>query len=204
VSTKSCIIESYAESTPTPVNGPLDRWAASGSYTKISAISPIGPTSQTIQSKVNNDHQTFNFEKIAFQSGTVINKIELVATAMKVGTQTTKMSLTFAKGSTLSDLPAGGIPIASTTVFDPYTRDVTKDPVTGTSLSLNQIKYMTVEGTAAGTPITFGVAQNTDGKTILVNAVFLRYNFKDEIKPTTTETHSGTVGNNGWYKFLFL
>lgn len=201
VATKSCITESYAESTPLlPNYASIDKWTASGSYTKISAVSPVGPTSQTIQSKVNNDHQTFNFEKITFQPGTVINKIELVATAEKVGTQTTKMSLTFAKGSTLSDLPSGGFPIASTTSFDPYTRDITKDPVTGIPLTLNQIKYMTVEGTAAGTPITFGVAQNTDGKTILVDKVFLRYNFTDTIKPTTTETHLGTLGNNGWYK----
>ena len=182
-----------AESTPTlPTYSSLDKWTASGSYSKISAVSASG--SQTIQSKVNNDHQTFNFEKINFPSETVIEKIELIATAKKAGPQTTKMSLTFAKGTTLSDLPLGGTPM--TTSFVDYTRDVTNHPGTTTPLSLTEIGTWQVGGT--GLPITFGVAQNTDGKTVLVDKSVLKIRFQDHTPPDTTVGTCDDEGNNGW------
>ena len=193
--TKSYQIEVPAVSTPAlPTYASLDKWTATGSYTKILAVSSSTDT-QTIQSKVNNDHQTFNFETINFPSETVIEKIELVANAVKVGTQTTKMALTFAKGTTLSDLPLGGTPM--TTSFADYTRDVTNHPGTTTKISLDEIKTWKVGGT--GDPITFGVAQNTDGKTIKVGKSVLKIRFIDNTKPTTTPSLSGTLGGGGWY-----
>jgi len=181
--TKSVVIEVPAEKEPSLAN--LNTWTATltdPQYDKIQAVSSVD--GRTIQSDINNDHQTFNFEKISFQSGTPINKIDLIATAMKAGPQNTKMSLTFATGGTLSDLPLGGIPMTRNFEPYPYPVDLTSQ------FSLTEINTWLDDVT--GNPITFGVAQNTDGKKVLVDKVVLRIDFTDNLLPSTT----AKIGDN--------
>ncbi|HSB56239.1 MAG TPA: hypothetical protein VLD38_00310 [Nitrosopumilaceae archaeon] len=197
-STKSVIIEVPPVSTPTlPTYASVDKWRTGATtYTKLDAVLIKETTSDKyITSNVNNDHQTYNFEKIAFQPGTVINKIDLIATAKKSGPQTTKMSLVVAKGTTTSDLPLGGIPM--TTSYVDYIRDVTKDPASGLPFTLTEVSTWQSGGT--GVPLTFGVAQNTDSKDVLVTKISMKINFKDEIVPTTTAQINGASPTGGTY-----
>ena len=175
----------------------LDKWSlGSTGYTKVQAVELKETPDKYVKSSVNNDHQTFNFEKINFPSETTINKIVLVATAARSGTQTTKMSLSIAKGTSLSDLPSGGIPMTNTYVE--YTRDVTNNPfvATPTLFTLAEVKAMQ----SGGSPLTFGVAQNTDGKEVKLTKLALLINFKDNTMPTSSASGSCTAGNNGWCK----
>ena len=193
--TKSVIIEVPAKSNS---SGTLNHWLPTlGSSSDKTADVLVAEDGQTIQSKINNDHQTFNFEKITFQQGTLINKVELVATAKKAASQTTKMSLTFAKGNTVSDLPLGGIPMTINNAN--YNRDVTDQLSTDSQIRLAEVSKWKVGGTDTGVPITLGVAQNTDGKTVLLDRLVLKINFTDNIVPTTTAQINGANPTGGTY-----
>lgn len=165
----------------------LNNWKAPGTppaYDKIPAVETDDGDASYLLSKVNNDHQTFNFQTIDFPSLTVIKKLELNVIAKKTGpaAQTTKISLTVARGTTLSDLPLGGISISPG--YTTYARDVTNDPfaLTPTAFTLPEVESWQ----SGGLPITFGMAQNTDSKEIRVTKVAMKINFQDNTKPSTT------------------
>ena len=194
-----CVIIELDAVTPLPTAPILNKWNPVGTTDKVVAVlvnevALVPPLpDKAVTSRVNNDHQTWNFEPVTFLPGTTINKMELVITAKKLNTnpQTTKISLTVAKGTTLSDLPKGGTPVTGTYVE--YKRDLTG------KFTQPEIANWRVGGSPTGAIITFGLAQNTDAKDIYATTGKIRINFKDEIKPVTTAQITGDIITDGIY-----
>lgn len=194
LSTKTLQIEVPAVSLP--ADAILNKWnvPSGASYSKISAVATHDSDTSYLLSKVNNDHQTFNFETIDFPPETIIKKIVTTAIAKKTGPapQASKMSSTVAVGTQLSDLPMGGTSIA--TSYTAYSRDVTKNPFTNQPFTLTEVETWQTGGLS----ITFGMAQNTDSKEVRVTKDSMKIDFQDNTKPITTVGSCGTEGNAGW------
>jgi hypothetical protein len=194
VPTKTLQIEVPAVSLPP--DAILNKWnvPSGATYNKITAVATHDGDTSYLLSKINNDHQTFNFETIDFPSETIIKKIVVTATAKKTGPapQASKMSSTIAVGTTFSDLPLGGTSIS--TSYTAYDRDVTKNPFTNTPFTLAEVETWQT----GGLPITFGMAQNTDSKEVRVTKNSMKIDFQDNTAPATTVGTCAVPGNLGW------
>ena len=192
--TKTLQIEVPAVSLPP--DAILNKWnvPTGATYDKITAVGTHDGDTSYLLSKINNDHQTFNFQTIDFPSETIIKKILVTLIAKKTGPapQASKMSSTVAVGTTLSDLPLGGTSIS--TSYTAYVRDVTKNPFTNTPFTLTEVETWQT----GGLPITFGMAQNTDSKEVRVTKESMKIDFQDNSAPMTTVGTCGIEGFDGW------